>query len=176
MWTYLPYGPFERQEQVTQLIDAFESAPDVQPYAASIGGRVLGFLTVMRIQPEHGTLELGAITFGSGLRRTTASTESIYLLMAHAFRSGYRRVEWKCDSLNEPSLSAAARLGFTYEGTFMKATHYKGRNRDTAWFAIVDDDWPEIDRRIKAWLNVSNFDESGTQLTRLRDGSARPSA
>ena len=105
---------------------------------------------------------------GAALQRTTASTEAMYLMAAHAFDVvGVRRYEWKCDSLNEPSRRAAARLGFTFEGVFRNAVVYKGRNRDTAWFAITDDEWPDIQAAYQRWLDPANFDERGRQRAPL---------
>ena len=128
-------------------------------------------LSFLRIQPDIGSLEIGWIAFSPMIQRSTATTETLALLLRHAFESGYRRVEWKCDSLNAKSRAAAERLGFEYEGTFRKATHYKGRNRDTAWFAMTDDDWPVIDQGLENWLSPDNFDEAGNQLTPLgQDG------
>jgi RimJ/RimL family protein N-acetyltransferase len=112
-------------------------------------------------------IEIGAITLSPGLQRTTAATEAIYLMIRNVFELGYRRCEWKCDDLNEPSRVAAVRFGFTYEGTFRRATHYKGRNRDTAWYAIVDQEWPDLDRSFRIWLDPANFDSNGRQIRSL---------
>jgi len=103
------------------------------------------------------------------LQRTTEATEALYLMIRNAFDIGYRRVEWKCDDLNAPSRVAAERLGFTYEGTFRQATHYKGRNRDTAWYAIIDRDWPVLDEAVRKWLEPGNFDATGAQKSTLRE-------
>ena len=123
----------------------------------------------MRIAPEAGSVEIGSIVFSPALQQTTAATEALFLLIQHCFDRGYRRCEWKCDDLNAPSRAAATRLGFTYEGTFRKATHYKGRSRDTAWFAILDDAWPPLREKFEAWLEPANFDGAGSQRSSLGD-------
>jgi len=169
MWTYMPLGPFGDAAELGQLIDSMNKAKDVFPYAVIVGNEVHGFLTQMRTQPDIGTIEIGWITFSPMMQRTTASTEAIYLLIKHAFDTGYRRVEWKCDALNQRSRDTAERLGFTYEGTFRQATHYKGRNRDSAWFAMTDQDWILNSHRLENWLSPVNFDDDGTQRQRLGD-------
>ena len=137
-------------------------------------GRAVGIATYLRDEPVHGCVEVGFITMGTTLQRTTASTEALVLMARHVFALGYRRYEWKCDSLNEPSRRAAVRLGFTFEGVFRQAQVVKGRNRDTAWYAITDADWPRIAAAYDAWLAPANFDDEGRQLTpldaTLRDG------
>ena len=132
-----------------------------------------GIATLMRVDPANGVVEVGGIVLASTMQRTPASTEAMYLLAHHVFDAlGYRRYEWKCDSLNEPSRLAAARLGFTYEGRFRHAMVYQGRNRDTDWFSITDDEWPRVRAAHEAWLDPANFDESGSQRTRLGDLTA----
>jgi RimJ/RimL family protein N-acetyltransferase len=124
----------------------------------------------LRITPEHGVIEIGHIWFGLALQRTREATEAIYLLASHAFDDlGYRRLEWKCNALNEPSRRAADRFGFTYEGTFRKHQIVKGRNRDTAWYSILDEQWPAIRASFEAWLDDQNFDEHGRQRRRLSE-------
>jgi RimJ/RimL family protein N-acetyltransferase len=124
----------------------------------------------MRIVTEHGVIEIGHIWFAPILQRTRQATEAIYLLARHAFDDlGYRRFEWKCDSLNEPSRRAAERFGFIYEGVFRQHMVVKGRNRDTAWFSIVDGAWPAVRAGFEAWLAPENFDEEGRQRRSLRD-------
>jgi RimJ/RimL family protein N-acetyltransferase len=124
----------------------------------------------MRVDADNGVVEVGGILLARTLQRTQASTEAMYLLAHHVFDAlGYRRYEWKCDSLNEPSRVAAARLGFTYEGRFRNAVVYKGRNRDTDWFSITDAEWPRIRAAHEAWLDPANFDESGGQRSSLSD-------
>ena len=136
----------------------------------SLEGRPLGLASYQRITPEFGVIEIGHIWFGPPLRRTTAATEAIFLLARHAFDDlGYRRLEWKCNALNAPSRRAAERFGFTFEGVFRQHQVIKGRNRDTAWFAITDDEWPAIRRGFQAWLAPANFDRDGVQKRALRD-------
>ena len=130
----------------------------------------LGMASFMRIAPEFGVIEIGRIWFGPALQRTAAATEAIFLLARRAFEElGYRRLEWKCDALNAPSRRAAERFGFTFEGIFRKHMVVKGRSRDTAWFAITDDEWPEISRGFRAWLADANFDAHGGQRARLAE-------
>ena len=117
-----------------------------------------------------GAIEVGHLSYAPALQRTAAATEAMYLMMRRAFEElGYRRYEWKCDTLNGPSVDAAQRLGFRYEGTFRRAVVMKGRNRDNAWFSIVDDEWPAVRAALEAWLDPANFDPSGTQRRRLGD-------
>jgi RimJ/RimL family protein N-acetyltransferase len=169
LWTYMALGPFNDAADIGQLIEAMNKSHDTHPYAVIVNNEVHGFLSYLRDQPDIGVIEIGWITFSPMLQRSTATTETIYLLLEHAFASGYRRVEWKCDALNQTSRNSAERLGFSYEGTFAKATHYKGRNRDTAWFAMTDDDWIDNSRRLTSWLAPDNFDHDGTQRQRLGD-------
>ncbi len=167
MWTYLSAGPFADAAELGQVIGELERDPTIHPYAVMVDNEALGFLTHMRIRPADGAIEIGWVTFSTELQRTRASTEAQFLLLDHAFGSGFRRVEWKCDSLNASSREAAERLGYTPEGVFAKATHYKGRSRDTAWFSMTDDMWPKVHAGMKAWLDPSNFDENGVQKSRL---------
>lgn len=166
LWTYLFTDPLRTADAFTAWIDSIADADGWRPYASVVDGSPVGFMSYMRIDAPVGSIEIGSIGFSPGLQRTTAATETLYLLMRRAFDLGYRRLEWKCDALNEPSRRAAERLGFSYEGTFRQATHYKGRSRDTAWFAIVDSDWPALDRDFRAWLAPENFD-AGVQQTGL---------
>ena len=129
--------------------------------------RSVGVAAYLRVAPEAGSIEVGHINFSPRLQRTPAATEAMYLLMRHAFDLGYRRYEWKCDSLNQPSRAAAERLGLSYEGTFRQALVYKGRNRDTAWYAAIDGDWPALRDALERWLDPANFDGQGRQRERL---------
>ena len=169
-WTYLPYGPFEGRESFNIWLKSVASADD--PLFHSVidlkTGQAAGVASYLRINPSDGVIEVGHIHFSPLLQRTTLSTEAMYLMMKRVFDElGYRRYEWKCDALNTPSRAAALRLGFAFEGIFRQATMYKGRNRDTAWYAIIDKEWPEIRDAYTAWLDPSNFDESGNQLSSL---------
>ncbi len=170
IWTYLPYGPFDDLAAFLDWMHTTCTGED--PLFHTVldpGGRPVGLASYLRIDPGAGVIEVGHINFAPVLQRTAAATEAMYLMMRRVFDEiGYRRYEWKCDALNAPSRHAAERLGFTYEGTFRKATHYKRRNRDTAWFAIVDDDWPGIRAAFEAWLAKDNFDVAGRQKRPLR--------
>ena len=131
-------------------------------------GRAIGTAALMRIEPVHGVIEVGSITWSPRLKRSRASTEAMYLMMRRAFDElGYRRYEWKCDSFNAPSRSAAKRYGFKYEGIFRQAIVYKGRSRDTAWFSITDREWPRVRAAFEAWLSPENFDAEGRQRRSL---------
>lgn len=167
-WTYLPHGPFEDKAAFQAFIDGAAKSEDPLFFTVLKEGQPAGHATLLRIDAAQGVIEVGFIHFAPDLQRTPASTEAMYLMMAHVFDDlGYRRYEWKCDALNAPSCKAAERLGFTYEGTFRQATSYKGRNRDTAWYSILNSEWPALKARYERWLDPSNFDESGGQKTRL---------
>ena len=131
-------------------------------------GAAVGLCSFLRIEPRYASIEIGHLNFAPRLSRTRGATEAIFLLMRRAFAElGYRRFEWKCDALNEPSRRAAERFGFTFEGIFRQATVYKGRNRDTAWYSIVDGEWPALERAYTRWLAPANFDAAGTQRESL---------
>jgi RimJ/RimL family protein N-acetyltransferase len=171
IWTYMPTGPFETAADLQANFEMLLTDPTNSPYAVVIDGTPAGHLEYLRIDAKGGAIEIGWVLFSTKMQRTIASTETQYLLMRNAFELGYRRLEWKCDDMNAPSRVAAERLGYTYEGTFRKATHYKGQSRDTAWYAITDDEWPAIDAAFQAWLALENHDENGQQrksLTELR--------
>lgn len=169
LWTYMTFGPFSSPEDLEETIDWMNSQEDWLPYAIVVDGNALGFASYLRIDPPQGVIEIGAIVLSPPLQKTTPATEALYLMIHNVFALGYRRCEWKCDSLNEPSRLAGERLGFVYEGTFRKAMHYKGRNRDTAWFSMTDDEWPSLDAAYTRWLTPDNFDSQGVQIERLRD-------
>src|SRR5690606_16802656 len=133
-------------------------------------GAPVGIAALLRIQPEVGVIEIGSITLAPDAQRSRAATEGLFLLMRHTMDElRYRRLEWKCDALNAPSRRAALRLGFRFEGIFRNATIYKGRNRDTAWYAITDDEWPACRHALEAWLDDANFDADGRQRRRLAE-------
>ena len=170
-WTYLPYGPFDAADALRGWMQA--SCIGSDPLFHTIldtGGRPQGLASYLRIEPATGVIEVGHIHLAPALQRTPAATEAMFLMMARVFDElGYRRYEWKCDALNEPSRRAANRLGFHYEGTFRKATHYKGRNRDTAWFSVTDDEWPALKACFQQWLAPANMDADGRQRKRIED-------
>lgn len=153
-WTYMGFGPCADEGEFAAVIASLVDDPGMVPFAIRVGdGSVAGMASLMRIAPAGGTIEVGTIMYGAGLRRTTAATEAMYLLARHVVEDlGYRRYEWKCDALNEPSRRAGQRLGFTFEGVWRNALVYKGRNRDTAWFAMTDDDWARLRPGYEAWL------------------------
>lgn len=171
-WTYLSVGPFAEAQDYLGHVEAAARSTDPRHFAVidRKTGKAVGTLALMRIEPAHGVVEVGFVTFSPLLKRTPISTEAQYLLMAYVFDElGYRRYEWKCDSLNAPSRAAAERLGFTFEGVFRQVIVYKGRNRDTAWFSILDKDWPAQKQAFQAWLAADNFDEHGRQRKSLGD-------
>ena len=166
IWAYLPYGPFENSDELGALLTEFEASKDPLffTFCPLPDERPSGVASYLRINTEHGTIEIGHIWLGTAIQRTTAATEGIYLLAENAFdRLGYRRLEWKCDALNERSRRAAERFGFQFEGVFRNHQVIKGRNRDTAWFAIVDDDWPRVREGYESWLDPANFEADGRQ-------------
>lgn len=175
MWTYMGYGPFPDVEAYSTW--ARPAAAGEDPLFHAIldprTGAASGVAAYLRIEPTVGVIEVGHIALAPALQRTPAATEAMYLLMRRAFAElGYRRYEWKCDALNAASQAAAARLGFRFEGVFRQATIYKGRNRDTAWYALTDGEWPERQAALKAWLEPANFAADGRQVRAL----ARPPA
>ena len=174
-WTYLPYGPFAERSAFDAWLRQEASTKD--PFFHTIvnaNGRATGVAAYMRIDVSNGVIEVGHVNFSPLLQRTAAATEAMHLMLKRAFDElGYRRYEWKCDSLNEPSRRAAIRLGFTYEGLFRNAVVYKQRNRDTAWYSITDAEWPERRAALESWLTPENFDASGNQRQTLASFSLR---
>jgi RimJ/RimL family protein N-acetyltransferase len=175
IWDHLAYGPFADADVFMSWLE--ERAASEDPVFFTIvdqaTGLPRGMASLMRIVPEHGVIEVGHIWFAPVLQRTRQATEAIFLMARYAFDGlGYRRLEWKCDSLNQPSRRAAERFGFTYEGVFRQHMVTKGRNRDTAWYSIVDGEWPRVRAAFEAWLDPANFDSSGRQhlsLSEIRD-------
>jgi len=170
MWTYLFNEPFATPGDYTAWLEAREDSLDPLYFAVvdAATGRAAGVASFLRVDPANGVLEVGHIAFSPLLQRTRAATEAMYLMMKHAFALGSRRYEWKCDALNAPSRRAAERLGFRFEGIFRQAVVYKGRNRDTAWFSVIDAEWPERQTAFVAWLDPKNFDMDGRQRRPLR--------
>lgn len=168
VWTYIGGGPFGSLPEFTDYVEALLQQPAMVPMAIEVPGAegassAAGMACFMRIDVPNGSAEVGNIVLGAELQGTTAATEALYLMARHAFAHGYRRWEWKCDALNEPSRRAAIRLGFRYEGRFRQAVVYKARNRDTDWFSITDGEWPACQESIERWLAPANFDSSGRQ-------------
>lgn len=169
-WTYMFFGPFDDAASHYAYIENAAASDDPLHYAIidPETERAIGTLALMRITPDYGVIEVGHVTYSPLLKNTCAATEAQYLLMRYAFDElGYRRYEWKCDSLNAPSRSAALRLGFTFEGIFRQAIVYRGRSRDTAWFSIIDSEWPAIRLGLEQWLSPENFNEAGVQRQKL---------
>jgi RimJ/RimL family protein N-acetyltransferase len=171
IWDYMPYGPFASLADYLSWVESVRSGHDPIFFAIVDPGtgRALGVASYLRITPAAGTIEVGHIALSPALQRHPAATEAMVLMMRRAFGQGYRRYEWKCNALNLPSRRAAERLGLSYEGTFRQATVVKGRNRDTAWFAATDRDWPALDEAFSAWLDPGNFDAAGRQKRRLSE-------
>ncbi|MBS1844846.1 MAG: GNAT family N-acetyltransferase [Actinobacteria bacterium] len=175
IWTYLRIGPFADARGLHAVLEEEATADGYVFYAIepTAAGRARGQAGYMRIDPANGTIEIGSIFFAAGLRRTAAATEAIFLLARHVFDDlGYRRLEWKCNALNAPSRRAAERFGFRFEGIFRKDEIIKGHNRDTAWFSIVDDEWPAVRAAFEAWLDPANFAANGSQKRSLAELTA----
>lgn len=171
-WTYLPYGPFETLADFNNWISETIRDNQVRLYAIidNRSGKVTGISGYLRINPEHGSIEVGHLHFSRLLKKTPAATEAMFLMMRYAFDDlGYRRYEWKCNALNQASMNAAKRLGFQFEGIFRQNFVYKGRNRDTAWFSIIDSEWPALKSGFLKWLHPGNFDCDGAQRSRLHE-------
>ncbi len=174
-WAYLPGGPYRDVAGYREalVIDQRSEDPLFFTLVNPADERPVGIASYLRITPVHGSIEIGHIWFGASLRRSTAATEAIYLLAANAFDDlGYRRLEWKCNALNQASRRAAERFGFGFEGVFRHHMVVKDRNRDTAWYAIIDDEWPAIRDAFNAWMRPENFDDAGRQRRRLGELTA----
>ena len=177
MWTYLFAGPYRARAEYHGYVEKCSVSEDPLFFAIVDARleRATGLGSYLRIEPAHGVIEVGHLAFSPLLQRTAAATEAMYLMMRQVFELGYRRYEWKCDALNAASRRAAERLGFTFEGIFRRAAVYKGRNRDTAWYAIIDRDWPAVDAEFRRWLAPDNFDSKGVQRTPLQNGAPNTS-
>ena len=168
-WTYRPYGPFDNFENFLNWTEEMSAQNNLIFYSIIdlLSGKAVGLAALMNIIPKFGTIEVGHINFSPLIQKKIAATESMYLLMNTIFDLGYRRFEWKCDHLNEPSRIAAMRLGFKFEGTFRKASIYKGRTRDTDYFSIIDNEWPDLKQAFSSWLSDKNFDKNKKQIQSL---------
>jgi RimJ/RimL family protein N-acetyltransferase len=176
IWQYLFEPPFPDRAAFQTHLEAKASSSDPLFFTVvrQSDGRALGYQTLMRIDPAHRVVEVGNVMYGTGLQRTPESTEAQYLFMRHVFDDlGYRRYEWKCNALNAPSRRAADRLGFTFEGVFRQHMIVRGRNRDTAWYSILDTEWPARRAAFEAWLGPANFDEEGRQRASLSSLAGR---
>jgi RimJ/RimL family protein N-acetyltransferase len=169
LWRFLGYGPFVDAADYARWVRAMAGGSDPMFFALRDleTGRCGGVAAWLRIAPEQGVIEVGHICLAPEIARTPAATEAMALMMAWAFKAGYRRYEWKCDALNLASRRAAERLGFSFEGVFRQAAVVKGRNRDTAWYSVIDAEWPALQRAFAGWLDPANFNEDGRQRQRL---------
>jgi len=169
-WTYMAAGPFSSREDYRGYVETAARADDPLHFAV-VGlrsGKAVGTAALMRQDPSNGVVEVGSVAFSPLVKQTPISTEAQFLLMSYAFDAlGYRRYEWKCDCLNEPSCRAALRLGFTFEGIFRQAVVYNCRNRDTAWYSVIDSEWPHVGKALREWLSPDNFDAEGRQKRSL---------
>ncbi|MEM1234535.1 MAG: GNAT family protein [Pseudomonadota bacterium] len=174
LWTYMPWGPFRSAASFHRWVGDIARDPGWHYYALcdAATGTAQGKAAYLRITPEHGVIEVGGITFSPALQQSPAATEAMILMMRWAFANGYRRYEWKCNALNLASRRAAQRLGFSFEGVFRQHMVIKGQNRDTAWFAVTDQDWPRLSAAYDLWLSPGNFDAEGRQRERLSDLTA----
>jgi len=170
LWTYMPYGPFKNLSSFRNYLK--KHCLNKEPFFYAIYSKKLksfcGLASYLRIKPKIGTIEVGWITYAPNLQRTVEATEAMYLMMKNAFENlGYRRYEWKCDNLNQKSKKSALRLGFKFEGVFRQATIYKKRNRDSAWFSIIDKEWKQCKIKFKSYLKRSNFDNNLREYKKL---------
>lgn len=176
LWTWLAGGPYGGADAMIESLENWRKAENALLFAIipAETGMAAGWAGYMRVKPAHGVIEVGNLLFSPALQRTREATEAMFLMARHAFDElGYRRYEWKCNALNEPSRRAALRLGFTFEGIFRQHTVVKGKSRDTAWFSMLDSEWPARKRAFDAWLALGNFDEAGKQKQRLEMNSPR---
>jgi len=171
LWTYMPQGPFGSEAEYRTWVEGAHHKADPFFYAIidSETNEAVGVASFLRVDLVSSSIEVGWITYSPVIQQKPIATEAMYLMMKYAFELGYRRYEWKCNSLNQPSINAAMRLGMSFEGLFRQATMVKGHNRDTAWFAIIDRDWPLAQDAYTAWLDPENFDSNGQQKLRLSD-------
>src|SRR5882757_797766 len=170
LWQYLAEGPFRDRKDFDKTLEGMAASEDPLFFAIIDRAfeRAAGRVSYLRIDPKHGSIEVGSILYTPALQRTRGATEAMYLMARHAFEDlGYRRYEWKCNALNAPSRRAALRLGFTFEGIFRQHKIVKGRNRDTAWFSMLDGEWPRRKEAFERWLDPSNFSSDGEQKRRL---------
>lgn len=172
VWTYMPYGPFDSERAFAVWLEACATFNDPLFFAIreKVSGKVSGMASYLNVRPSDGVLEMGHIWFSPTLQRSRPATEALFLLMRSALDElGYRRVEWKCNALNAPSRRAALRLGFRFEGIFYRHMIVKGCNRDTAWYSIIDEEWPRVRGGFELWLAADNFDEHGRQRRSMRE-------
>jgi RimJ/RimL family protein N-acetyltransferase len=175
LWTWLPDGPYNSEADLRRAVEQRQAASSAI-FLAIIPAETCeaaGWASYMRMEPAHGVIEVGSILYSPSLQRTVAATEAMYMMASHVFdHLGYRRYEWKCNALNLPSRRAAERLGFTFEGIFRQHMVVKGRSRDSAWYSMLDHEWPTRKRAFEAWLEPANFDDEGKQRRSLNEIAA----
>jgi RimJ/RimL family protein N-acetyltransferase len=175
LWTWLPDGPYNSEADLRRAVELRQAASSAL-FLAIIPAETCeaaGWASYMRMEPAHGVIEVGSILYSPSLQRTVAATEAMYMMASHVFdHLGYRRYEWKCNALNLPSRRAAERLGFTFEGIFRQHMVVKGRSRDSAWYSMLDHEWPTRKRAFEAWLEPANFDDEGKQRRSLNEIAA----
>jgi RimJ/RimL family protein N-acetyltransferase len=177
VWAYLSYGPWRSADEYRAWISASTGGTDPLFLAVLVDGEPRGVVSYLHIDAANGVAEIGHIWYAPAIQRSRATTEVTYLLARHVFDDlGYRRLEWKCNAANARSRTAAARFGFTYEGTFRQHMWVKGANRDTAWFALLDHEWPRVREAFERWLDPANFDDEGRQRSALNAASASTNA
>jgi len=171
LWDWMPSGPFYELAEFQSYMKRCEESKEVNFWTVKDRktDQVVGHISFLRIDPANASVEIGHIMYGPSLQRTTAATEIWYLMADRAFTSGFRRLEWKCNAANEPSKRAALRYGHTLEGIFRQHMIVKGKNRDTAWFSVIDGEWPQVKDALVAWMDEGNFDENGKQKRRLEE-------
>lgn len=168
-WTYLPYSAPKDQKTLKDDLQRSFNFAGSSHFLIEVNGEVQGWIALLNPRLEHKAVEIGNVYFSHKMKKSKASTETIFLLLKQCFKYGFRRVEWKCDDFNEPSKAAALRFGFQHEGLFRQDRINKGRNRNTAWFSIIDEEWPDLEKIYQQWLSPDNFDVQGFQKHRLSD-------
>ena len=168
-WTYLPYSAPQSQQSLKDSLQNLFGFKDSTHFLIEVAGEVQGWVALLNLRLAHGAVEIGNVYFSHKMKQSRAATETIFLLLQQCLNNNFRRVEWKCDDCNEPSKTAALRFGFQYEGLFRQDRVIKGRNRNTAWFSMIDDEWPELKNAYQQWLSPDNFDQQGVQKQKLSD-------
>ncbi|MBH2030014.1 MAG: GNAT family N-acetyltransferase [Moraxellaceae bacterium] len=168
-WTYLPYSAPQSQIALKNNLQNLFGFKDSTHFLIEVDGEVQGWIALLNPRLGHAVIEIGNVYFSHKMKKSKAATEAIFLLLKQCFKHGFRRVEWKCDDCNAPSKAAALRFGFQYEGLFRQDRIIKGRNRNTAWFSIIDEEWSNLDQAYQQWLSPENFDAQGFQKQRLSE-------
>ena len=168
-WTYLPYSAPQSQQSLKDSLQNLFGFKDSTHFLIEVAGEVQGWVALLNLRLAHGAVEIGNVYFSHKMKQSRAATETIFLLLQQCLNNNFRRVEWKCDDCNEPSKTAALRFGFQYEGLFRQDRIVKGHNRNTAWFSMIDDEWPELKNAYQQWLSPDNFDQQGVQKQKLSD-------